>query len=270
MHIEQPQAQHPPTSTHYYESTSPPEAPPTSTHYYESTSPTEAPPTSTHYYESTSPPEAPPTSTHYYESTSPPEAPPTSTHYYESTSPPEAPPTSTHYYESTSPPEAPPTSTHYYESTSPPEAPPTSTHYYESTSPPEAPPTSTHYYESTSPPEVWDLLVSDASWYHHREAQNHFPEHSRSPFLAGEIIFPPLSGTLDPCQPSSNNWKLISFDTTWLHLKLNLSLYLSLIPLLACTYLDYAWVLVLRALSLSVCLFKMNRFMYYPIVSRFG
>ncbi len=27
------------------------------------------------------------------------------------------------------------------------------------------PPTSTHYYESTSPPEVWDLLVSDASWY---------------------------------------------------------------------------------------------------------
>ncbi len=105
LHIEQPQAQHPPTSTHYYESTSPPEAPPTSTHYYESTSPPEAPPTSTHYYESTSSPEAPPTSTHYYESTSPPEAPPTSTHYYESTSPPEAPPTSTHYYESTSPPE---------------------------------------------------------------------------------------------------------------------------------------------------------------------
>ncbi len=27
LHIEQPQAQHPPTSTHYYESTSPPEAP---------------------------------------------------------------------------------------------------------------------------------------------------------------------------------------------------------------------------------------------------
>ncbi len=172
--------------------------------------PPEAPPTSTHYYKSTSPPEAPPTSTHYYESTSPPEAPPTSTHYYKSTSPPEAPPTSTHYYESTSPPEAPPTSTHYYESTSPPEAPPTSTHYYESTSPPEAPPTSTHYYESTSPPDVWDLLVSNASWYHHREAQNHSPEHSRSPFLAGGMIFPPPSGMLDPCQSSSNNWKLIS------------------------------------------------------------
>ncbi len=69
------------------------------------------------------------------------------------------------------------------------------------------------YYESTSPPEVWDLLVSDASWYHHREAQNHSPEHSHSPFLAEEIIFP--SGTLDPCQSSSNNWKLISFNTSW-------------------------------------------------------
>ncbi len=81
------------------------------------------------------------------------------------------------------------------------------------------PPTFTHYYESTSPPEVWDLLVSDASWYHHREAQNHSPEHSLSPFLTGEMIFPPLSGMLDPCQSSSNNWKLISFDTTWLHPK---------------------------------------------------
>ncbi len=82
------------------------------------------------------------------------------------------------------------------------------------------PPTSTHYYESTSPPEVWDLLVSDALWYHHREAQNHSPEHSHSPFLDGGIIFPPLSGMLDPCQSSSNNWKLISFGITWLHPKL--------------------------------------------------
>ncbi len=94
--------------------------------------------------------------------------------------------------------------------------PPTSTHYYESTSLPEAPPTSTHYYESTSLPEVWDLLVSDASWCHYREAQNHSPEHSLSPFLAGGMIFPPPSGMLDPCQISSNNWKLISFNSTWL------------------------------------------------------
>ncbi len=84
------------------------------------------------------------------------------------------------------------------------------------------PPTSTHYYESTSPPEVWDLLVSDASWYHHREAQNHSPEHSLPPLLAGGMISPPLSGMLDPCQSSSNNWKLISFDTTWLHPKLKI------------------------------------------------
>ncbi len=144
------------------------------------------------------------------------------------------------------------------------------------------PPTSTHYYKSTSPPEVWDLLVSDALWYHHREAQNHSPEHSHSPFLDGGIIFPPLSGMLDPCQSSSNNWKLISFGTTWLHPKLvlkkkkkkkkkkKLSLYLSLLPLLARTYLNNDWDLVLWALPLSDCLFKMNRFMYSPIVSRFG
>ncbi len=44
------------------------------------------------------------------------------------------------------------------------------------------PPTSTHWWQSTSLPEVWDPLVSDASWYHHREAQNHFPEYSRSPW----------------------------------------------------------------------------------------
>ncbi len=41
-----------------------------------------------------------------------------------------------------------------------------------------------------------------------------FPE-----LLADGMTFLPLSGMLDPCQPSSNNWKLISFDTTWLHPK---------------------------------------------------
>ncbi len=110
--------------------------------------------------------------------------------------------------------------------------------------------------------------MSDASWYHHREAQNHSPEHSRSPFLAGGMISPPLSRMLDPCQSSSNNWKLISFNTTWLHPKLKKYLYLSLylfLPLLACTYLYNSWDLLLGALPLSVCLFKMNRFMYSPI-----
>ncbi len=123
------------------------------------------------------------------------------------------------------------------------------------------PPTFTHYNESTSPPEVWDLLVSVASWYHHREAQNHSPEHSLSQFLAGGMIFQPLSRMLDPCQSSSNNWKLISFDTTWLHPKKEknlLSLYLSLLPVLPRTYLDIY--LVLQALPLSVCLFKIDVF----------
>ncbi len=83
-----------------------------------------------------------------------------------------------------------------------------------------------------------------ASWYHHREAQNHSPEHSLSPFLAGGMIFPSPSGMLDPCQSSSSNWKRISFNTTWLHHKKNF--------------------------KVEVCLFKMNRFMYSPIVSRFG
>ncbi len=101
-----------------------------------------------------------------------------------------------------------------------------------------------------TPPEVWDLLVSDASWYHHREAQNHSPEHSRSPFLAGGMMFPPPSG-------------ISSISSSF-------SLPLSLLPLLACIYMNNAWDLVLGALPLSVCLFKINRFMYSPIVSRFG
>ncbi len=54
------------------------------------------------------------------------------------------------------------------------------------------------------------------------------------------------------------------------HFFQNLHLSLSLLPLLACTYLNNAWDLVLLPLSLYVCLFKINRFMYSPIVSRFG
>ncbi len=41
--------------------------------------------------------------------------------------------------------------------------------------------TSAHLWQSTSPQEVWDLRASDASWCHHREAQNHFPERFHSP-----------------------------------------------------------------------------------------
>ncbi len=130
------------------------------------------------------------------------------------------------------------------------------------------PPTSAHYYESTSPPEVWDLLVSDALWYHHREAQNHSPEHSHSPFLDGGIIFPPLSGmripvNLQATTENSSLSALLDFNPKLVlkdKKKKNLSLYLSLLPLLACTYLNNDWDLVLRALPLSDCLFKMNRF----------
>ncbi len=120
------------------------------------------------------------------------------------------------------------------------------------------PPTSTHYYESTSPPEVQDLLVNNASWYHHREAQNHSPEHSRSPFLAGGMIFPPPSGMLDPCQSSSNNWKLISFNTTWLHPKKKtfstFSKYSSFSPSLASMYLFEQCLRLCVIGTSSVCL----------------
>ncbi len=136
--------------------------------------------------------------------------------------------------------------------------------------PPQAqhPPTSTHYYESTSPPEVWDLLVSDASLYHHREAQNHSPEHSRSPFLAGGMIFPPhpecwIPVNLHATTENSSLSTLLDFiikKKLSLFLNLHLSLYLSLLPLIACTYLNNAWDLVLWAFPLSVCLFKINRF----------
>ncbi len=121
------------------------------------------------------------------------------------------------------------------------------------------------------PSEVWDLLVSDTSWYYHRESQNNSSEHFRSPFLAGEMIFPPPSGMLDPCQPSSNNWKLISFNSTWLHPKKNKnnnnfpfskSSSFSFSPSLASLYLFEQ--------RLAVCLFKINRFMYSTIVSHFG
>ncbi len=97
--------------------------------------------------------------------------------------------------------------------------------------------TSTHYYESTSPPEVWDPLVSDASWYRHREAQNHFPGHFRSPFLAGGMIFPPLSGMLIRWQFSSDSWKLISFNTIWLHPEKKTLSFSLFIPSLSSLYL---------------------------------
>ncbi len=80
-------------------------------------------------------------------------------------------------------------------------------------------PASTHLLQSTSPQEVWDLRASVASWCHHREAQNHSPEHFHSPFLAGGINFPPPSGIMNPWQFSSDTWKPISSVITWLKKK---------------------------------------------------
>ncbi len=58
-------------------------------------------------------------------------------------------------------------------------------------------------YIPSRSPEI--LLVSNASWYHHREAQitlqNILVHHP-----GWWMILPPLSGMLDPCQSSSNNW----------------------------------------------------------------
>ncbi len=131
------------------------------------------------------------------------------------------------------------------------------------------------------PPEAWDLLVSDASWYHHREAQSHSPEHSLSPFLAGGMIFPPHPECWIPVnfQATTENSSLSTLldyikkkkKKKNFHFSKSSSFSLSsLLPLLACTYLNNAWDLVLLALPLYVCLFKINRFMYSPIVSRFG
>ncbi len=87
----------------------------------------------------------------------------------------------------------------------------------------------------------------------YREAQNHFPEHFHSPFLAGGMIFQPLSGMLIPWQFSSDSWKLTSLSLSDLILKkIYIFLFSLIFPCLACTYLDNAWNLVLWALPVSI------------------
>ncbi len=74
--------------------------------------------------------------------------------------------------------------------------------------------------------------------------------------LTGGMIFPPLSGMLDPCQFSSNNWKLISFDTTWLYPKLKkktLSFSLFIPSLVSLHLFEQCLRLVVTSTS-SVCL----------------
>ncbi len=94
-----------------------------------------------------------------------------------------------------------------------------------------------------------------------------------SPFLAGGMISPPPirnAGSLSIFKQQLKTHLFQHYLTSFINLKKIISLYLSLLPLLACTYLNNAWDLVLEALPLSVCLFKMIRFMYSPIESRFG
>ncbi len=81
------------------------------------------------------------------------------------------------------------------------------------------PPTSTHYYEFTSPPEVWDLLVSDASWYHHREAQNHSPEHSLSLSWPVEWSSHPHPECWIPVNFQATTENSSLSNSTWLHHK---------------------------------------------------
>ncbi len=91
------------------------------------------------------------------------------------------------------------------------------------------PPTSTHYYELISPPEspayfhsLLRIYIPSRSLRSASERRLVVPSQRGSKSLSrnilfhrswpGGMIFPPPSGILDPCQFSSNNWKLISFQ----------------------------------------------------------
>ncbi len=73
---------------------------------------------------------------------------------------------------------------------------------------------------------------------------------------------------LEPSHPHPECWIPVNLQATTENSSLStlfdliIFLCLTLLPLLACTYLNNAWDLVLRALPLSVCLFKMNRFVF--------
>ncbi len=117
------------------------------------------------------------------------------------------------------------------------------------------PPTSTHYYESTSPPEVWDLLVNDASWYHHREAQNHSPEHSIHHTLLVEWSPPPHPERWIPVnlQATTENSSLSTL-LDFIHKLKKMYFSLSFSPSLASLYLfEQCLRLGVRGTS-SVCL----------------
>ncbi len=119
------------------------------------------------------------------------------------------------------------------------------------------PRTSTHYYKSTSPPEVWDLLVSDASWL--------VPSQRGSKSLSRTFSFTVPGWWNDLPTPIRNSGSLSIFKQ---QLKTHLFRHYSTSFIKKMSHRNTH--LVLRAYPLSVCLFKMNLFMYSPIVSCFG
>ncbi len=120
------------------------------------------------------------------------------------------------------------------------------------------PPTSTHWWQSTSPPEAWDLRVSNASWCHHREAQNHVPEHF--PFTVPGWFLTIFKRHL---KPHLFHLHLISASSHICSLSFTS-------PCLASFALNNACNVVLQALSVTVCLFIMYHLLYSSIVNRFG
>ncbi len=118
-------------------------------------------------------------------------------------------------------------------------------HCFSTLKPLQHPPTSTHYYESTSPLEVWDLLVSDASWYHHK-----IKIKNNKITLQNSLVH--RSWLVEWSPPHLDCWIPVNLQATTenasLSTLLKKKLNLSLLPLLACAYLNNAWDLMLRAL----------------------
>ncbi len=84
---------------------------------------------------------------------------------------------------------------------------------------------------------------------------------------------PTPSGMLDPCQFSSNNWKLISFNSTWLHKKKkkiftfskSSSFSLSFSPSLASLYLFEQCHLHLRVIGTSSLCLPLQDYRFYVL-----
>ncbi len=113
--------------------------------------------------------------------------------------------------------------------------------------------------------------MSDASWYHHKiKIKNNK--------ITLQNILVHRSWLVEgPFYPYPDRWIPVNLQATTENsslstlLELNLSLYLSLLPLLACTYLKNAWDLVLRTLVfgfidlLSVWTIEIKAIIFFPL-----